>query len=58
MIPFTILQVIERDSDYVLPCLLVSQVGQVFFMVVEYINFTEDGSKEYFNDTSNYSDLS
>ena len=39
VIPFMILQSVERHSSYIIPCLVLSQIGQFGFLAIEYTSF-------------------
>ena len=39
--PFVALQLIKGDSDWVITCLILSELGQVIFLVIEIANVVE-----------------
>ena len=55
--PFIALSVGDRDWDMITALLVTSMFGQTLFMILELVNWYEQGSKEYLQDWTNLSDL-
>ena len=46
----------DRDSHWTIPCLVVSMIGELFFLGIEIINAIQQGIPEYLDELSNIGD--
>jgi hypothetical protein len=58
VLPIFILVQIERDSSFIIPCLIVSFIGELIFAAIEVVNYLQEGFDSYFNDKTNIPDYS